>query len=311
MANAITLITKQLRMVDEVYKLGAFSSRFDAPPEFVQQTLDANTIKIAKIAVDGLGNYNKATGFVMGDVDLTWETHTFAQDRGRAFQVDDMDNVESLGLAFGLLFSTFMREQVVPELDAYRFNKFYSKAAHKETGVLDKATILGELDQAIEYMDDMEVPKEGRLFTFAPSVTRAIKQDTTLQKMFDIREVNRNGYNTRITEYDGVEIMAVPQSRLSTDVVLNDGVTAGQEAGGFDTTDGKKIHFLLTHKSAAFNVVKHSVERVFAPSMAKAAGTDGVNQSANAWKVEFRVYHDTFVPDNKTDGIYAYTEALV
>jgi hypothetical protein len=31
------------------------------------------------------------------------------------------------------------------------------------------------------------------------------------------------------------------------------------------------------------------------------------NQTANAWKFDYRVYHDLFVPDNKAAGIYAHS----
>ena len=96
MANSIALTTKFLPLIDEVYKKEAKTSILEAPAEFVQETADANVVKIAKLAMVGLGNYSKANGYPNGDITLSWETHTFANDRGRRFALDRMDNVESL-----------------------------------------------------------------------------------------------------------------------------------------------------------------------------------------------------------------------
>jgi hypothetical protein len=94
MANSIALTTKFLPLIDEVYKNEAKTSILEAPAEFVQETADANVVKIAKLAMVGLGNYSKANGYPDGDITLSWETHTFANDRGRRFALDRMDNVE-------------------------------------------------------------------------------------------------------------------------------------------------------------------------------------------------------------------------
>ena len=45
-------------------------------------------------------------------------------DRGRMFTVDNMDNAETAGLAFGRLASEFIRTKVAPEVDAFRFASY-------------------------------------------------------------------------------------------------------------------------------------------------------------------------------------------
>ncbi len=80
-----------------------------------QKTDDIDeTNVIPKMSMDGLGDYSRSGGFVGGDADLTWQTHTFSQDRGRAFQVDNMDNEETAGVAFGKLAGEFIRTKVSP-----------------------------------------------------------------------------------------------------------------------------------------------------------------------------------------------------
>ena len=61
------------------------------------------TVNIFKISMDGLGNYNRSTGFVTGDVTGTWENFVLSQDRGRSFTIDSMDDEETIGMAFGRL----------------------------------------------------------------------------------------------------------------------------------------------------------------------------------------------------------------
>lgn len=129
-----------LPLIDEVYKKEAKSSILEAPAELVQETGDANSFKIAKLALMGLGNYSKTTGFPEGDVSLTWETHQFSNDRGRRFSIDRMDDVESFGLVSSRMVGEFIRQYVIPEVDAYRFAKIATNAGNIATAETLTAT---------------------------------------------------------------------------------------------------------------------------------------------------------------------------
>ena len=48
-------------------------------------------VKIPKLSVQGLANYDRDNGYVMGGATMAYETLTMAQDRGRKFQLDAMD----------------------------------------------------------------------------------------------------------------------------------------------------------------------------------------------------------------------------
>ena len=86
-ANSISLATKFLPLLDEVYKRNSLTSVLDAANDRVQ-FIGAQTVKVAKIDVDGLGDYSRNAGFVPGSSDITWETLTLEQDRGRSFNLD-------------------------------------------------------------------------------------------------------------------------------------------------------------------------------------------------------------------------------
>ena len=73
MANTIALAQKYLPLLDEVYKASSRTAILDATKVDI---LNGNTIKVFKTSMDGLGNYNRNTGFTNGDVTGT------CQDRG-------------------------------------------------------------------------------------------------------------------------------------------------------------------------------------------------------------------------------------
>ena len=54
---------------------------------------------------------------------------------------------------------------------------------------------------------------------------------------------------------------------------------------------------MIVHPSAVIQIVKHVIPRVFSPE---------VNQEADAWKLNYRIYHDAFVMANKVNGIYVH-----
>ena len=124
MANSIALFKSYVAMLDEVYKLASLSSVLDGAAELAQQGANVNELIIPKISMDGLANYSRNGGYVAGDVTLTNETVKCNFDRGRMFSIDNLDNAETAGVAYGRLASEFIRTKVVPELDAFRFAQY-------------------------------------------------------------------------------------------------------------------------------------------------------------------------------------------
>ena len=114
-ANNIALAQRYLPMLDEVYKDSSRTVVLDNPNV---QFVGGNAVKVYKTSMDGLADYSRNGGYVNGAVNGAWETMTLSQDRGRSFQIDRMDNEESLDLAFGTLAGEFIRRKVTPEVDA-------------------------------------------------------------------------------------------------------------------------------------------------------------------------------------------------
>lgn len=299
MGNTINAVTKYLPYLDEVYKYGSRSAILETPKELVRETADAKTVMIAKITTQGLANYDKANGFVNGDVSLTWESHTFSYDRGRSFSIDAVDDLETLGIAFAKLASEFLKTQVAPEIDAVRFAKYCSGAGNTATGTLSNTTAVTAIETAETTMKEAEIDLAGAIIFMTPTVKGYIKDDTThfTRTLIPSENPNRNfGF------YDEMPIVEVPQSRFYSAVTLNDGKAEGQEAGGYvkTATTGKDINFMIIKPEAVIQITKHAKTRVFDPD---------TNQKADAYKVDYRIYHDGWVLENKKKGIYAHTKA--
>lgn len=299
MANSIALASKYLPILDELYKAGSKTSVLDTANNRVR-FVGANTVELFKTSIDGLGDYSRNSGFVNGSVTGTWEPLTLTQDRGRSFMIDTMDNDETLGMAFGTLSGEFIRTQVTPELDAYRFAKYASTSgiSSSSADITVGTTDVSELIQTAEQeMGDNEVPEEGRIIFISETAYAGLKSKIT-------REIRNgeHGVDTTIEYYDGMRVIKVPKGRFNTAITLQDGASTGEASGGFvvPKTTSYAINFMIIHPSAVVQIAKHVAPRIFSPQ---------VNQTADAWKFDYRIYHDCFVEGNKAHGIYLHRAA--
>ena len=291
--NSISLATKFLPYLDDVYKRQSLSSVLDTASDRVNW-IGAQTAKVFKVDVDGLGDYSRNAGFVPGSTDGTWETLTIERDRGRSFTIDVMDNDETLGMAMASTLGEFERVQVVPEIDAYRFAKYAAGAGTTVTATLSNSDDVAALIQTAEAtLDDKEVPYEGRVLFVNPTIYSYLKGDITRFTMNG--DPNVNG---EVEMYDGMRVIRVPSARFNTVCTLAQPSDASS-TGGY-TAAGVDINFMLIHPSAVLQVIKHQIPRVFSPE---------VNQEADAYKINYRVVHDCWVLANKTYGIYVHKKA--
>lgn len=295
MPNQIALAERYLPMLDGVYKQASKAAVLDATKV---EIVNGNTVKVFKTSMDGLGDYGRNTGFVDGSVTGTWETMTLSKDRGRSFQIDRMDNEETLDMAFGTLAGEFIRTKVVPEVDAYCFAKLAGTTgitAATPADVTVGTTDLPALIEAAEMqMNEDEVPAEGRILFISETAYAGLKAKVNRTTMN-----GEGGIDRGIVTFDGMRIIRVPQSRFYDTITLQNGKTSGQEAGGY-VAGGHKINFMIVHPSAVTKVVKHVLPRIFTPDE---------NQKADAWKFDYRVYHDIFAYENKLKGIYLHRGA--
>lgn len=289
MAQSIDLVTKFQPILDEVYEKESVTAFLDGQTKPVDFA-GANVVKVFITDPIGLGTYSRSTGYPKGQMVGTWETLTLATERGREFNIDRMDDEESLGMAFGTLVGEFMRTEVAPEIDAYRFAKYASWSSIDTTTAahLTSSTILAAFDAAMLSMDGNKVPAEGRILFCTPAIAKMFSAAVT--RMLG----NEATADRRLNAIDGVRIVPVPPTRFYTVATLNAG--AAIDAGGYANA-GVPINFLLIHPSAVLQVAKHAALKIFSPDE---------NQTMDTYKVQYRIYHDAFVYTNKVLGVYLH-----
>ena len=297
MANSISTAKKFVPLLDEAYRKASLTSILDGDPTLVREGANFGELIVPIMNLQGLGDYDRNSGYVDGDVSLTNETISCNYDRGRLFNVDTMDNIESASLAFGMLATEFIKNKVAPELDAFRLACYAAKAGvTKVSGTLATgADVVAALRAAVTQMDEDEVPAEERYLFVTPTL-HGLVQDMDTTKS---REV--------LARFAGV--VDVPQTRFYSKLALKSGklittgsgdnlVTDDQREGGFmKATGGKDLNFMVIHKPAIIQFQKHVAPKIITPE---------VNQSGDSYKFGYRNVGIADVYENKLAGVYVH-----
>lgn len=261
-----------------------------------------NEVKIPTISTQGLGDYDRDNGFVRGAVTLSYETYKMTQDRGRTFSLDAMDVDESNFIAnAGSVMGVFQSEHVIPEIDSYRYSKIFAlaKAGGKVTEgyTAAKATIVEKLKADIQGIRNTVSLNADLVIIMSPITAGILSDALENSRRIDIGNFKQGEIDLTIKKFDGLPIIEVPSARLKTLYKKQDGKTAGQEAGGLvaDTT-AKDINWIITPKNTPIAVSKTDLTRIFNPME---------NQQANAWKIDYRKYHDIWIPKQRLPLIRA------
>jgi hypothetical protein len=262
-------------------------------------------VKIPKMTVQGLADYDRDEGYVQGSISLAYQTMTMTQDRGRKFQLDAMDVDETGFIATaGNVMGEFQRLFVIPEIDAYR----YSKLASLAIGAGNTRDLTVTKENALDnLLDDLAALEEkigsagtNVIVTLSATMIRLLAGTATFQSLTSDTILKQGSLNVKLQAMNDSPLRIVPANRLKTAFLFNDGTTAGQTEGGFSPASGAKdINWLITLQNAPIAVSKTDVTRIFDPM---------TNQKANAWSIDYRKYHDLWVPDNKLVGLYVNTK---
>ena len=295
--NSISLASRYLPILDEIYKAGSKTAILDTLQDRVRWSDEYRTFYLFETDMVGLGDYDRNDGFVRGDVTTNWRAYTPQWDRARQFLVDVADNNESMAMAFGTLAGEFMRTKVIPETDALRFATYANgaAAANKNTETLStSAATIASIDDATAALDDQEVPYEGRILFVNPTTYKLIKGGIT--RMIENRERDID-YNVEI--YNDMRVITVPSGRFNTQITLAQ-PDSHDDAGGY-TAAGDTINYMIVHPTAIMQAVKMAMPRIFSPQ---------VVQQATAWQYDFRQYHGAWVKHQKANGIFVSAPSM-
>lgn len=300
---SLNLESISIKMTDELDKAVVQKpvTGFMADNNLRGKFVGTKTVMIPEVSISGLGDYDRDTGFVSGTVAVSAKPFTLAMDRGRSFQLDREDNDES-GIAdlAGQIMGEFVRTQVVPEVDAYVLSKLagfaygagqvvsnnYSSDAYK---ILTQA--IANVQNAIGYDEELVAFVDGVMLS-------NLQNSEELSRHLVVNDFKKGELNTKVTSFNGVTILPVPNSRMKTAYEFYDGTTEGQEAGGFAPAENaKNIGLLLVPRRAASLIKKTEQVRCFDPAH---------NLKADAWKMDYRLYYDVVIKDSLKNGICTY-----
>lgn len=284
MANSITLFVENApELLDKVYQATATTADFDIDGALVKAGANANEIVVPKLDMDGLGDYDRNSGYIDGDIALTNETVQFNYERGRKLKTDMIDNEETGGVILANVTSEFLRTKVVPEVDAVRYAEYASTtniSSKQET--LTASTVYAAIAAAYDKMTNDEVPEEDRHLRITPTL------------LGFVRDMDNTKSKELLNKF--ASIKTVPQSRFVTAVELNDGKTSGEEKGGFKKASGAAdINFMIIHKPAVLQCTKHAQMKLFTPAQ---------DQDGDNYKWLYRIYGLNSIYENKVAGIY-------
>lgn len=211
--NNIEIARKYLPLLDELYKQESKTAILEGDETTVQMGQNGE-LKIAKIDMDGLGDFSRNSGYTQGSTTFVWETVKFDKERSQDLRIDRLDNDEALGMPFAKLSGEFIRTKVVPETDAARIAKLAGTSGiSKKTEALSTgAQVVGALRTCANTMDEDEVPAENRILFITPTL-KAVVDDLDTTK-------------SRAVLAKFATIIEVPQTRMYSAVDLNDGTNA-------------------------------------------------------------------------------------
>lgn len=184
-----------------------------------------------------------------------------------------MDEDETLGvLNAGSALARQLREVITPEIDKYTYAKISASAGKTVNEQTITATNAYEsLIAGSEFLDESEVPVEGRVAIVTPAYVTKLKSDPKAVLETEI------GQNMRIkgviANMDGLTIQKVPAKYLPTGT-----------------------NFIITHPVATTLAIKLAEYKIH-------TNPQGVSGAL----VEGRVYYTAFVRNNKRNAIYVST----
>ncbi len=280
------------KKLDQAVVIGATSGWMEANAGQVIYN-GGDELKIPTMTTAGLADYDRDNGFVQGGITVKYNTYKMTQDRGRTFQIDRMDVDESGFVATSAnLIKVFQTEHVIPEIDAYRYSTIADiaiKANQSEAITLTADNALTKIREHIRAVQDI-VGDDVPLILTMSTKTRALIEDAPkIGKSINVADFKQGGMNFKVKSLDESVIRIAPSSRLKTKYEILDGTTTGQEAGGLKAAaDAKDINWIITPQRVPIAISKTDKLRVFEPD---------TNQKADAWKIDFRKYHDLWIKE--------------
>lgn len=196
---------------------------------------------------------------------------TLTQDKSFALTIDKGNNADQGGLkAAGKMLGLQISEQAIPTMDQYGFATLAQKAG-KVVGnstALSKSNVCDRISEGTLYLDDSEVPQEGRTLFVSNTTYKFLKHS---DEFLGVDELAKTALaEGQVGQYDNMAVIKVPTGRWPANV-----------------------NFMIVYKNSATMPVKLNDTKLH---------QDPPGISGNL--LEGRQYYDCFVFGAKCNGVY-------
>ncbi len=302
MANSFVFHSKLDSELDKMIVAKA-ATGFFGDGGMVAKFTGTKTVLVDDVEMDGLGDYDRESGFPKGAVKINQSSYTLAMERGTTFTIDRLDadeaGIDNLPTRLSGQAGEFVRTQVVPEVDAYALSKLYSIASTRsqligsDTDFANKSA--GILTDAINAVSEAYSEDEDLIAFVNPAFYADLMNTTELVRRLDISDFAKGEINTKVKMLNDCPIVRVPTARMKSKYIFNDGSTSF----GFETDDSAvNIGCLVLPRKIVNRVMKTQKLRFWTPDQ---------NIDLDAYKLDFRFVYDFLVKKSALDTVFAYS----
>lgn len=275
---AINLAEKYSKKLDERFTQQSYTDAWTSHDYDFDGTKSVKVYSLDKV---GINDYNRnadggtdrfGTAKELGD---TVQILTMRKDRSGTFLIDAGNRADQLNIKdVNRKLKEIWDEEIVPEVDKYRFAQWASGAGLGKLNAtaLAKNTVLQAIVDANTAMNNAHVPKQGRACFIAESIYALVQMSDQIVGIDKLGE--KAIANGVVGKVSGFQLIPV----------ADDYLPAG-------------VNFLCKWKRSSVDPMKLKALRAHK----NPPGVDGD-------KGEFRFYHDAFVLGNKADGIFVHAK---
>ena len=275
---AINYASNFAPMTEEAFSLGSVTQVFSGKYEWA----GAKTVTVFTNDTVTPGDYSRTGGHgtptVIGN---SKQDMTVTADKGFSALIDKLDMESTNGtMQAAAWLGQETREQIIPLVDSYRFNKLYTLCPTGQisaTGAVTSANAYTSFLTGNETLDEAKVPKAGRVVFATPAYINLLKLDANYVKATELAQ-SQIVFNGQVGAIDGVPVISVPSSILNA-------------------TDNH-IDFIIVHTSAVAAPMKLEDVQIY--------------ESVPGWsgsQIDGRYVFDLFLVTQKNAGIYVKRHA--
>ncbi len=291
MANVFEHASKYVNELDKMI-VQESKTGFLADSKFKAKFKGAKIVNIPQIDFDGLGSYTRDGGYSKGGANFNYKSYELTKERSKQLVIDAQDADETgISSLAGKIVGEYTRTKVNPEIDAYVLSKLYGIA--NENGNVEDFVA----DNAVELMLDSINKAEAasgytneQMVAFVdPVMYAALMTSDKLQRSITVSDFEQGAVSLKVKCINGCAIIPVAADRMRTDYEFT-------ETGFAAAADAGNIKAIVLPKSAASLVKKVDKVDIYTPDIV---------QDMDAYKINFRLYYDCFVMDNKKGLVFA------